>query len=313
MGTLPKINSNWKVVVLALFVATTFWFFNALSKNYDAQVEYPLEFRFDKDSLIIVEPLPEFIQLEVAGGGWDLLRRTTKIGAEPIVIELDNPTEVKLLPKNNLQRIISEQLSDITVKYILTDSLFINIEPIQTIRIKVIIDSAFVDLEENHRITSRIVQNIDSISVSGPVSLIRQVRSPYFIQIEEEGLDSDFEESIDVKFLNSRLMTASPAAIDVAFSVEEFKKNTLSVPLEKINFDNAPTATLQDTVVQVSFMVAESQEDNVSAEEFGMVADFSLLSKLDSTIAIQPFQIPENVTDVEFVPEKVKVRYVREE
>ncbi|MGB3466305.1 MAG: hypothetical protein WBA74_13590 [Cyclobacteriaceae bacterium] len=312
MGRLPKIHKNWKVVVLALFVATTFWFFNALSKNYDAQVEYPLEFKFQRDSLIIVEPLPRFIQLEVAGGGWDLLRRTTTIGAKPIIIELDNPTEVKLLPKNNLQRIIADQLSDITVKYILTDSLFIDIETLQSVKMKVIIDSAFVDLEENYRITSSIIQNVDSVTFSGPVSLIRQLKSPYFVQIEEEGLDSDFEERVPIRFVNSKLIKAMPEAIEVSFSVEEFKQKTLAVPLEKINFDNAPEAILRDSVITVSFMIAESKEDDISAEEFSMIADYSLINKLDSTIAIQPFRLPEIVTDVEFIPEKVKVDYVSE-
>lgn len=306
----PKIHSNWKVVVLALIVATTFWFFNALSKNYDAQVEYPLEFQFQRDSLIIVDPLPEFIKLEVAGGGWDLLRRTTKIGAKPIIIQLDNPTEVKLLPKNNLQRIISDQLKEITIKYILTDSLFINIEPKETRLIKVIIDSAFIDLEKNHRITSVVNQSADTISITGPTSLIRQLKSPYFVKINEQEIDSDFDDDVIIPLSNKKIMKGSPNKIRVKFSVEEFNKVTLDIPIERLNFDDDNQVIMKDSTVQVSFMVAKSKEKAVTESGFNITADFSTLNKSDSTITLVPVQIPEFTSDIEFSKEKIKVNYV---
>jgi len=300
------------LVVLALVVATTFWFFNALSKDYDAEVEYPLEFDFQRDSLVIVDPLPKFIQLEVAGGGWDLLRRTTRVGAKPIVIKLDNPTEVKLLPKNNLQRIIADQLKDITVKYILTDSLFINIESKISKRIIIEIDSAFIDLEKNHRITSAIDLSTDTIKVTGPTSLIRELKSPYYITVQEKGIDADFDEEITIPLRNTKVMKASPGKVDVGFRVEEFKNITLRVPIESLNFEQLPEAFLMDSLVNVSFYVAESKEDEVSIDDFNITADFSLMNKQDSTIALQIVSTPEEASDITFEREKVKVRYVNE-
>lgn len=310
MGSkLPKIHSNWKVVVLALVVATTFWFFNALSKNYEAQVQYPLEFQFQRDSLIIVDPLPKFIKLEVSGGGWDLLRRTTKIGAKPIIIQLDNPTEVKLLPKNNVQRIVADQLKEITVKYILTDSLFINIEPKETRLIKVIIDSAFIDLEKNHRITSVINQNIDTISVTGPTSLIRQLKSPFFVRVNEEEIDSDFDDYVPITLANKKIVQSSPNEILVKFAVEEFVNKTIEIPVEKLNFENSEEIMLSDSTVEVSFTIAKSKESSVDASNFSVTADFSAINKSDSTIQLLPVVLSEFATDIEFSKETVKVEY----
>ena len=305
----PKVHSNWKVVVLSLAVATTFWFFNALSKNYEAEVEYPLQFEFADDSVVVVDPLPRYIRLEVSGGGWDLLRRTTKIGATPVIIKLDNPTEVKLLPKNNLQRIISEQMKDVTVQFILTDSLFINIEPEVSRMLIVKIDSAAIDLQKNHRITSPIKLPVDTILVTGPESLVSKMRSPHLIQVSEKNIDSDFEEAIRIPLPDRNIMQASPPEAYVSFSVEEFKEVSLNVPIEKLNFDSLSQATLVDSTVVVHFMVAASKESNIAITDFNITADLLSLNQQDSSILLIPVLQPEYADNVVFEKEKVKVIY----
>ncbi|MEL7221271.1 MAG: hypothetical protein AAGJ93_08130 [Bacteroidota bacterium] len=306
---LPKVHSNWKVVVLSLAVATTFWFFNALSKDYEAEVEYPLEFEFAPDSVVVVDPLPEYIRLEVSGGGWDLLRRTTRIGATPVVIKLDNPTEVKLLPKNNLQRIISEQMKDVTVQYILTDSLFINIEPEISRFVIVKVDSAAIDLEDNHRITSPIDLPVDTILITGPESLVNRLRSPYLIQIGEKEIDNDFEEALKIPLPNKSIMQASPPEAYVSFKVEEFKEMSLSVPIEQLNFDSLSRAVLLDSTVTVKFMVAASKEDDASADDFTITADLLSLNTQDSTINLISVLQPDYADNIILEKEKVKVSY----
>ena len=70
------INENWKVVVLAVAGAATFWLFNALNKNYDTRLNYPVVFEFNRDSVVVVTPLAEEINIDVNGGGWNLIRNT---------------------------------------------------------------------------------------------------------------------------------------------------------------------------------------------------------------------------------------------
>ncbi len=306
---IPKLTDNWKVVTLSLIVATIFWFFNALSKNYDAHVEYPLEFQFQKDSLVIVDPLPEYLQLEVAGGGWDLLRRTTWIGAEPIVIKLDNPTEVKLYPKNNLRRIVSEQLKDINVKYILTDSVFINIEPRVSRKVIVQIDSSSIKLRDNYRVTSKINLSQDTIEITGPVSYIKQLKSPITLPLTSSEISRDFDDEIEIPLNNEDIMTSVPSIISVDFSVEEFKNITLAIPLEKQNFDSLQNIYLLDSTVNVSYWIAQSKVDQVSANDFSILADKSLIEEKDSTLSLLLLYAPEDALEVMLEKTKVKVSY----
>jgi len=309
---LPKLSDNWKVVALSLLVATIFWFFNALSKDYDARVEYPLEFHFQKDSLVVVDPLPEYIQLEVAGGGWELLRRTTWIGANPIIIKLDNPTEVKLYPKNNLRRIVSEQLKDITVKYILTDSVFINIEPRVSRSIIVKLDSISIGLEESHRLTSPITLSEDTVKITGPVSLIKKLVSPYYLKLGENEISRDYDEEIRIPLENERIMSSNPKSLDVTFKVEEYQEINLAIPLETINFDSLENIVLTDTSVQIKFWVAESKAKEIKASDFSFIVDRSLMNERDSTIEILTFYIPEDALDLTFEKEKVSIKTINE-
>ena len=40
-------KSKWRVVALCILGATTFWFFNALNKQYATRINYPIEFLYD--------------------------------------------------------------------------------------------------------------------------------------------------------------------------------------------------------------------------------------------------------------------------
>ena len=88
-------KKNWKAVVLCIFTATVFWFFNALNKDYTTTISFPLAFDYDRDRFIPVEPLPRDVRINVTGIGWNLFRRSTRVKVPPLVIPLDRPADVK--------------------------------------------------------------------------------------------------------------------------------------------------------------------------------------------------------------------------
>jgi hypothetical protein len=45
-------GSDIKVVVMCLLAATTFWFLNALNKDYSTRITYPVRFEYD-DSVYV--------------------------------------------------------------------------------------------------------------------------------------------------------------------------------------------------------------------------------------------------------------------
>ena len=94
--------NNWKVVMFSFLGATTFWLFRSLSQDQSALISYPIEFVFDEDSVVVMDPLPETVKIDVSSGGWNLFRRTLLFSVEPLKVELDNPSEIKFLNRSFL-------------------------------------------------------------------------------------------------------------------------------------------------------------------------------------------------------------------
>ena len=309
MGQQVRINENLKVVVLAILVATTFWFFNALSKNYDKIINYPLAFEFSRDSLVIVDPLPTEIKIDVSSGGWNLLKNTFWFNATPVLITLDNPTDVKFMTKNSLMPIISNQLKELEINFLLTDTLFINIEPESHKKVQLILDSTFIDLRENYKITSPVVISPDSALIIGPTSLIENVRSPYFIKLNETDIDDDFRESIEIPLERKKIMKSIPGSINVTFDVEEFELINHPVVIETLNFPGDGKIYLADSMADVSFWINERLVKDINYSDFHITADLAMINEGDSTVPLMLMYFPEDAAEIEVKPSQMKLIY----
>ncbi len=307
MGRLIPINENLKVVILAVLVATTFWFFNALSKDYDKIINYPLTFDFNRDSVVIVDPLPTEVKIDVSSGGWNLLRNTFWFNAKPVTIELNNPTDIKFLTKASLMPIISNQLKELEINFLLTDTLHIHIEPEERKVVQLVVDSMFVDVREDYRITSNIRMEPDTAVIIGPSSLIREVRSPYLIRLPDENIDDEYNEFVRVPLERRKIMQAKPERINIAFEVKEFSNITYDVAIEPMNFPVDSSKYLEVDKAKVTFWIEEDLSDQIKFSDFNITADLSMLDKNDSTVPLMLMFFPVDATDIQILPEFVKV------
>lgn len=119
-----KTKNDWKVLLLSLLAAATFWFLHAMNMDgYNSTVSYPIQYVYDKDSLTKTDLTPDFIQVNMTGSGWNLLNKKLGIGLKPI------KKVVKQLPKDNrikTRRYYSEIVElnpNIKVNFISPDTL----------------------------------------------------------------------------------------------------------------------------------------------------------------------------------------------
>ena len=105
---------NWKAVVLCIFTATVFWFFNALNKTYTTNISFPLSFDYDDDNFLPVGNLPANVRLNVTGNGWELFKRSTGVKLDPLQIPLERPGDVKKIVGSGLKFSFTNQLNGST-------------------------------------------------------------------------------------------------------------------------------------------------------------------------------------------------------
>lgn len=308
-GFFNSLNS-WKVVLLSLLGATTFWFFNELNKEYTTRLIYPLQFNFDRENVVLMQPLPESIKVDVSGGGWNLLRRTFILfNPTPLTIELDNPTLIRFYSRSTLLPVVRDQLSELKVNYLMTDTLYFHIEEKLSKKVAVQIDSAAIQMREDYRIISAMTTSLDSVEFIGPKSFIDSLQSPFVIRILEKSIDDDFDENIDIPLADEDVIEAIPDEIQVDFEVERFDRLAVAVPFDKLNFPEDSSALPTIDQIEVNFTVPRSERKDYQASDFGITVDFNLLDEKDSTIFPIMIYSPEEALEIDMVPDTIRVVY----
>jgi len=304
----PGKNENWKVVLLSVLGATIFWFFNALNKDYSAKVNYPLEYTFENDSVVVMKPLAKTVRIDVAGGGWSLIRKTIWFNVAPINISLDNPTDIKYYTRSSLVPLISDQLDGLHLNFVITDTLFIDIEEKVVKQLKVQVDSLGISMKENYRITSPILVSPDSVYVTGPKSTMNRMNLYVWIELKKNNLDEDFDDEVNLLLPDGGLVSSSPNEIKLQFSVEEFLSIDLPIKIEAINFPSDSSIYLLDSIMTVHYVINEKAEKSIEPSDFNVTVDYSFYNKADSTIPPILMYSPEEAIEIE-ITEKIKVHH----
>lgn len=304
---------NWKVVVLSLVGATTFWFFNALNKNYDARISYPIEFDFNRDSVVVMEPLATTLTIDVSSGGWNLLRKTFWFNVTPIQITLENPAEIGFYTRNSLMPLVADQLSELKINYLVTDTVFINIEQKRSKKVRLTIDSASINLAENHRVTSSIQITPDTALLIVPQSAYDTLQDTFPLKIRSKGISGDYNREIEIELPKRNLTRRIPENVRVKFSVDKFERRSIEISVEKENFPEDSSIYLQKEKVQIFYTISESNEEEYSPEDFAITADLSMADQADSTVMVILVYHPENALEIDVIPEFLKVVYKDEQ
>ena len=300
---------NWKVVLFSFLGAATFWFFTALNKDYSALVSYPIDIDFEEDSVVVMEPLPDIVKVDVSSGGWNLFRRTLLFSATPLRIPLDNPTDIRFLTRSTLLPLVKEQLSGLEVNYLMTDTIFINIEKKIQKQVEIRIDSVNISMAPNYRIVSPITIEPPVVTLSGPEAIINSLQDEYYVMVSRTRIDDDIDQDIEVPLPFEELMSSSPSTVNARFLVDRFDRDRITMPVEALNFPQDSAVQLLDSIITVNYTIQRGLKEDFSTEDFGITVDFNMVDERDSTIQPIIIYFPEIVSDLTLAPEVVKVKH----
>ena len=295
---------------MSIGTAAIFWFFNALNKDYDTTIGYPVNWQFDSESYIVIDELPERIRINVNGLGWNLLRASLGFKVKPVTIILNNPDASKKIAGVSLTNRVDDELEDLQLNYILDDTLAINVDKRGSRSFGVYIDSANISLAENYRIVSPISFDIDLLELEGPISRINSHPSDSFVvSIKAQQLTGDFDEQIDFEIERPELFLFRPKSTHVTFSVAEFVHAERQIIISQLDFPEGGNTHLKDTTCTVQFLVRKDLEATIVADSFMIAANFTQINKLDSTLVLRIQKTPLEVLDVLIAHPQVQLSY----
>lgn len=264
---------NWKAVVLCIFTATVFWFFNALNKTYTTNISFPLIFDYDAENFIPVEGLPQYVRLNVTGNGWELFKRSTGVKPDPLQIPLERPGEVKKIVGSGLTFAFANQLSGLEINHVLSDTLYLDLEPKIGRWVKVAIDSIQYNIKQGYGLTSEIAVLPDSSFLVGPKRIVERIKEPVILNIPQRNIDEHYIENIEVELPFGDVITRQPPAVSVMFNVEEMITVQDSISLAIENMPPSVSEVMNTGKLPVTLSIPESFMENLNMDSLKAVLD----------------------------------------
>jgi hypothetical protein len=212
-------------------------------------------------------------------------------------------TGIAMLPS------VTEQLEDIRVNYILDDTLFFDFDRRVTKQIALRVDSANVSLAENYRITSPISLEPTFITLEGPAALVGKLPDEIYIDLPNEDIDEEYNETLPVDYIQNSLITADQARVRVRFAVGQFVREVQRVPIQTVSFPEKDTPALPSPEAEVQYWVRQQDADKARLQDFRVVANYDSYNPKDSTVRLTVVMRPGFVREVAPLAPTVKLRY----
>jgi hypothetical protein len=278
-------DKNWKAVILCVVAATVFWFFNALNKNYSANIRFPIAFEYDEENYIPVKDLPSNVRLNVSGLGWDLFRRSIGIKLPPLSIPLENPSDVKKIVGASLPLLFTSQLEGLQINFVLTDTIHLQIDPKATRTVYLKLDSVERNLRDNYGRSGKILIEPEFIMVEGPKSLLESLPDTITLSLEARNIDKKFSDQVEVS-LNSDLISRIPPLVTVTFPVDRYMEVTNTFPVKLVHIPAGVKPELSAKEIAVTYQVPAPLEQTVSPDRIEVVVD--LAGRTSGRLMIRP-------------------------
>ena len=247
--------SQPKILLYCFVVGFFIWLFNELNNRSDATILYPINFKYeDSDELFVVDAPPKVIDISINGTGWNLLRNLLKLNIKSAEYNINKPTQTKFILSSSLFPNISQSLEGVNLNYVVTDSILFNIELKSNRNLKILVDTSDISFRDKFERVGNILTSHNEITVEGPQSIIKSLDDEYIVKIEDQNIDSDYDEEIRIEDLN-KFLTPNPDKIILSFKVAEFINEEVS--LNAFYVDDNFTI---DTLIVVSYKIKKGEE-----------------------------------------------------
>ena len=223
--------SQPKIFLYCFLAGSLIWLFNELNNRSNATIFYPINFEYDEpENFIEVEPNPNLVEVSINGTGWNLLRNLLKINIKKAEYKLNNPSQTKHILSSSLIPNISESLENISLNYVVTDSVFFNIELIKTKSLILKFDSLGIELRDNFKVVSDVKISDEIIIIKGPESLINTLPDEFLLKLKENNIGRNFNSDISIESFGN-FSEVSPKRVNVNFLVSEFINDEITFDL----------------------------------------------------------------------------------
>lgn len=297
-----KIGKERTILLYCLGIALVFWFSVKLSRTYETTrtvfVEYRLPPGFD-----FAETPPASIQATFSGTGWNLMSVFFSKAKLKLIFDLtlNHP------PVIQQDEIIAKvkELTKLNVAGINRSYFSVALDPTSSVKVPVRLE-ANLAFAPDYYLRDSILVIPDSVVVSGPHSLIREVKEVLTEPLLTPPLGQDFQNRIPLVGFQSSQVRLSTTEVEVFIPVEQYTEKTFTVPVQI--GATGDSIRLFPSEVKLKCIVGLRHFEEIGPGDFRVEADLShpLNLKESNTVALNLAKSSGLVRSVSLTPQAVE-------
>ncbi len=293
--------------MLCFVAASTFWLLNALNKSYSTQTSYPIRFVYDENELIPIKPLPQEIAINVTGKGWKLLRKSLRVEVQPAEIYIRD------LPRNNyllgsaLRPSLVNALDGLQLNFVVTDTIYFDFDPKVQKRMALRLDPSQQLTNNQHAVVGPVRISPDSITFTGPASLIDSLPDPFLLRLPEQTLTEPAKVPVPINYNYKSLVEADVEQAHVIVNVKSLVSEERQVLPELVNVPEGASLNLRPPIVVLRYQVLQDSMSLLNRAAFKVVLNYNRFNPIDSTLVPELVQQPRGIRNVQVWPNRIRV------
>ena len=300
------IKENYKALLIAFGLALLLWLVVTTNKEYKTRIEVPFRIVRLADNKVLIKSVPDKVILEVSGTGRALMGLNfynTKIDLE--------------LPEINKSTVID--LNDYLTRFDVATELGVSIvDIIEPKKFDLRVDRYMVEdkpvrVQSDIQMAPGYILNAytleqDSVTVSGPTSLIKRLNYLETEKIEKNNVKYPFRVTAAVIQPRIGIIDVRPENVTVAFDVEQIVERTIyDVPIQIVGIPANLSATSSPRNISLRIKGSESIVTQITKDEITVFFDYSKHYRKGVTDYEFQIEMPNNVSWTSASPDKFRL------
>lgn len=302
-------RKNFIFFLVFVLISSVFWFLIALSKEYTTVIDYPVKFAYFPKDKILIQKIPDDLQLQITGNGFDLLKYEFSGFIFPYIIDYSklpdhtssNHFQIKtatLLNKFRRKFPANVKVQDIFPKTITFafSSLAEKKIPIEP--------NIHYHLAKQYVLRDKVIVSPNFVIAKGPKAIIDTMKVAKTTKYNFKILDKPVNKKISLKKIE--MVSFSIKEVSLFLNVQQYTEATINIPIVMENIPDSLSVKFMPDKISVKYKSTLNHFNEIFPEQFKVIADYSSISiSKNSTIPVYLKQIPKKAFDISFSPKKV--------
>ena len=307
-----RFDKRMLLYIVFLGFSSLMWFFNKLGDETNATIRYPVTFINLPMQKVVVNDLPDNLDLNVQGRGFDILRYKMGKTPEPVVINLsrlnhilakESTMEFNLGTSALFEEIKSQLPANIGLTMIQPDTIYFVFSNYGEKRVPVrpVLDLHF---DSQCRIDGIVSVTPSMVTVNGPDLLLDTLQAVYTKRIVARRVTQDINRNVDLQPIDGIAIVHRKVKVEVP--VSKFTEAVATVPVTITGEPDSVAVRLMPNEVTIRYWVSTNDYARINHTDFKVEAD---AKQIESMMGMQlPVSVtvqPANIYNVSVEPQVV--------